>query len=180
MTGSICSASGAEIFPFEPWRGGAPTIEDIAHALSNICRFGGHTREFYSVAQHSVAVSLRVPAELRVPALLHDAAEAYLGDIPRPLKTQFELHEYCDAESYLLECIFRQLRVPWPSDEAWTRIKQADNEMLDIEQRDLMPDTDWWEKKPLPHEPTITPMLPTDARLWFLMQWKALPAPVSP
>lgn len=66
-------------------------IEDIAHSLSNICRYGGHCKQFYSVAEHSIACCDRMgngeDASVRLWALLHDAAEAYIGDICKPLKT---------------------------------------------------------------------------------------------
>jgi uncharacterized protein len=63
-------------------------IYDIANALAHICRFGGHSRNFYSVAQHSLLVCALAPEELKKEALMHDAAEAYTGDVIKPLKNQ--------------------------------------------------------------------------------------------
>lgn len=78
--------SGFEIDLLQPTEASID-INDIAHALSNICRFGGHCAPFYSVAQHSLIVAALAPQHLKLAALLHDAPEAYLGDVIKPLKT---------------------------------------------------------------------------------------------
>lgn len=77
--------TGSRFFPFTP-RGDEIRIEDIAHSLANQCRFNGHCPKFYSVAEHSVLVSRLVPEEVALWGLLHDAAEAYISDITRPIK----------------------------------------------------------------------------------------------
>jgi uncharacterized protein len=94
--GHFTTASGVDIDLLNPQVSDI-NIDDISHALSNICRFGGHCFPFYSVAQHSCIVAALAPQELKLAALLHDAAEAYLGDVIKPLKlligeryTQFE------------------------------------------------------------------------------------------
>jgi hypothetical protein len=74
-------------------------INDIAHSLSQICRFVGATRVHYSVAQHSVLASELAPRGQRLAALLHDASEAYLADIPRPIKILPELAGYREIEA---------------------------------------------------------------------------------
>lgn len=109
-------------------------IEDIAHALSNLCRFTGHTREFYSVAQHSVHVSHLAPKEHALAGLLHDAAEAYLGDVASPLKALLPAYKEIEVkvEQMLLSSFGLDIHLP-PS------VKQADMLMLVTERRDLMP-----------------------------------------
>ena len=83
--GWLLTHSGGQWWPTDP-RPEDCRLEDVAHALAHLCRYVGHVRRFYSVAEHSVHVSYMVPKELALEALLHDAAEAYIADIPRPLK----------------------------------------------------------------------------------------------
>lgn len=87
-------------------------IEDIAHALSMNCRYAGHVRRFYSVAEHSVHVSQAVSPQNALWGLLHDAAEAYIGDLVRPLKHQ--LPEYRRVEDDLLAVICAKFGLPTP------------------------------------------------------------------
>lgn len=108
-------------------------IEDIAHALSNQCRFGGHLPEFYSVAQHSLLCSQTVGDEYRLQALLHDASEAYLLDIPRPIKQG--LSNYKEIEDNLMILIAEKFGFKYPLEKP---VKQIDEEMLQFEWEHLM------------------------------------------
>lgn len=111
-------------------------IEDIAHSLSQVCRFCGHTRHFLSVAQHSVLVSRIVPREYALVGLLHDASEAYLSDIARPIKQQPEFGTvYKQAETRLMHVIGEALGFEWPAPD---EVHLADEILLRTEQRDLM------------------------------------------
>lgn len=112
-------------------------IEDIAHALSNLCRFTGHTNRFYSVAEHSVRAADHVAIGYKLEALLHDATEAYLGDVSSPLKAL--LHEYRLIE-FRLDCCIRE-RFGLPPKQS-PEVKQADLAMLASERYHLMPTTD--------------------------------------
>ena len=129
--------SGTKFFPLRP-NVSDINIGDIAASLSNQCRFGGHTRVFYSVARHSVHVSELVAHEGPVAALwglLHDSAEAYLLDLPRPIKNSPGMEGYRRAESKLLCAIAQAFSLPCDLPPS---IQHADEIMLVTEARDLM------------------------------------------
>ncbi len=152
---------GKKVWPLDP-RPHDIDIEEIAHALSHICRFGGHCREFYSVAQHSVNVlnvvameiskidedyGLKWGRDLCLAALLHDAPEAYLGDVVRPLKRAGVLSDrYDDAEMRWAQAIELALSItPGVIGNLHHLIKVADDRVLLTEVRDLLaPMPDKW------------------------------------
>jgi hypothetical protein len=109
-------------------------IEDIAHALSNICRFTGHVRHFYSVAQHSIYVARSLPRSLQLWGLLHDAGEAYLCDVATPVKNQ--LIGYRAAEEDLMKAVALKFGLDWPQHP---EVKAADRLMFYRERDQLMP-----------------------------------------
>lgn len=109
-------------------------IGDISGALSKLCRFNGHCHPFYSVAQHSVHVAELVPQHYKLMALLHDATEAYLGDMVTPLKALFPDFKKLE-KSFLIE-ILNEYNIPPNFDII--DIKWADMIMLATEKRDLM------------------------------------------
>ena len=108
-------------------------IEDIAHGLSNQCRFAGHLNKFYSVAQHSWHCYTLVSDEHKLAALLHDASEAYLCDMPKPIKKN--LPDYCKIEDNLMKVISKKFGFEYPSSK---EVKEADKTMLIVEWEKLM------------------------------------------
>ena len=126
--------SGVVYRPFEP-NSKDVRLDDIAHALSMICRYGGHTRWFYSVAEHSVHVSHMVPPDLALEALLHDAAEAYVGDMIIPLKWSGKLDEFKRIEK--LNDLAIRIRFVLPHEES-PEVKKADTDIRETEWTTLM------------------------------------------
>jgi hypothetical protein len=106
---------------------------DIAHALSMLCRYGGHVSRYYSVAEHCVLMSHAVSADNALWALLHDATEAYVGDMIRPLKRS--MPAYCEVESRLMVVICERFGLD-PTCPA--EVKVADGRILHDERAALM------------------------------------------
>jgi 5'-deoxynucleotidase YfbR-like HD superfamily hydrolase len=126
-------------FDFEAPETSAFTIEDIAHALSMICRFGGHCIRHYSVAQHSVHVSDNLPYEHSYQGLMHDAPEFAVGDMVKPLKDQID--QYRLVEKRVEDAVFLRFNV---APQMHQSVKNADMRMLATEQRQLMGNYDNW------------------------------------
>lgn len=162
----IQTYSGVRFYPLDPLAEEV-NIVDIAHALSNNCRFAGHTAEHYSVAQHSVAVSKLVPPEDALWGLLHDAAEAYTGDLPRPIKRY--IPQWKQIEERLLDAVAARFNLPLPVPAS---VWYFDNVLLAMEARDLFaggPMYNW--TKALAVEPlveTVEPLPPGVAKHRFL------------
>ena len=151
-------------------------IEDIAHALANQCRFSGHVRAFYSVAQHAVLVSRIVPPEYAWDALHHDDAEYVLQDMAKPLKNHPTLGQaYRGAEKRVERVIGDVFGVTFPVPEV---VKRADITLLVTEARDLMHGTSKWAvyHDEQPAEFTITPWSPRRAKQKFLARYDELAA----
>lgn len=133
----IHTFTGREFYPLQG--AGEIVVEDIAHALANQCRYSGHCERFYSVAEHSVRLAMvtyRRAHDLQTTraALLHDASEAYLHDLPRPLKRRPEFAFYREAEDRLQRRILREFGLP---EELPVSVHALDKEFLGTEARSL-------------------------------------------
>ncbi len=165
----IQTFTGRQFWPLNPHADDI-CIEDIAHALANKCRYTGHTRRFYSVAQHACLCSDHSPNPKW--ALMHDASEAYLPDVARPVKRM--LTGFREIEDHLLQVIAVKYGLPWPMPDS---VHEIDLVMLATERRDLMatPPIPWISTERIEPLPTpIVPWSPTVAKQQFLIRFHEL------
>jgi 5'-deoxynucleotidase YfbR-like HD superfamily hydrolase len=139
-------------------------LTDIAHSLSNLCRFNGHI-DYYSVGQHSILVSKIVSPKNSLYGLMHDAPECYLGDIPTPLKSYLN-GRYNKLEKAWMKAVCNRFDL---SEGEPDEVKEADKILLVTEKRDLMVDqsVDWGYKQS-PLKETIIPLTPRQAKWAFI------------
>lgn len=150
-------------------------IEDIGNALAKLCRFTGHTRKFYSVAEHSVYTSRLVPKQDALWALLHDASEAYISDLNRPLKHFTQVGPtYKEVEDIVQRAICVKFRLP---EEEPASVKKADNALLYAEKEALLPPMDWgikWADEETPADIVIKGWSPEIAATEFFHRYYEL------
>lgn len=166
----IQTFTGRKFFPLAP-RVADIDIRDIAHSLSLQCRFNGHCLGFYCVAEHCVRVSRSLDGrQMQLWGLLHDAAEAYVSDLPRPVKQQ--MPAFCDAEDRLLRVIIEHFGLSWPMPPP---VKYADDVLLATECRDLLgPSPEPWRIDVPPLEERIEPWAAGHAEQEFLERFAQL------
>lgn len=149
-------------------------IEEIATALSNLCRYTGHVNQFYSVAEHSVLVSRIVPDRLALAGLLHDASEAYLGDVSSPLKKL--LPEYKAIEARVQQAIATRFNLGDALDNP--AIHEADKRMYWQERQSVadngVRDKLWHQDLRATRRVEAMGMSPTMARRMFIKRYRSL------
>jgi 5'-deoxynucleotidase YfbR-like HD superfamily hydrolase len=189
----IKTRSGLKFFYDEP----TPemvSIDDIAHALSNLCRFNGHTRTFFSVAQHSVEVANLLYASAAkehralsaLCGLLHDAHEAYVGDFPTPFKVLLG-QPFREAESFTIEAIETRLNITDLMRRYEDAVHWADRQMLWsdairwgmdgvllVEGEEIEVAREWVSDTFVPHFRTAQPLAPGLAKEAFLNLYNGL------
>ena len=148
------------------------SIIDIAHSLSRQCRFSGHVNsEIYSVAQHSVLVSLLCDPQDALWGLLHDASEAYLVDIPAPLKRSGLFDAYLSYEKIVSEAIAQRFCLTGLVEPE--SVKKADKSLLASEAKSMMTPlrSDWLNKYDVPYNMEIFGQRPDVAKEGFIKRF---------
>ena len=167
----ITTFSGLHFDPTEP-DAELIRLKDIAHALSLLCRANGHFKSFYSVAQHSIACAKEAAARglsrrIAAGCLLHDASEAYLSDVTRPIKQG--LPHYIEVESRLQEMIWDKFIDPPLLEEEKRTIFLIDDQMLSMEFHALMPEDINGDYLDLKLRPDFSFRMPEEAEDEFLL-----------
>lgn len=151
------------------------TIDDIATALSNVCRFSGHLPRFYSVAQHAVNTSRIVDEEHAFTALMHDTAEAFTNDLPTPLKVALPIFK--DLEVAIETAMSNRFGFQYPLPDP---VKLADSQMLLLEKTYVKEDKNHWtafdgiEFEHLSHLVDLNSWQPRRAKREFLERFEEL------
>lgn len=160
---------GVLYYPLDP-RAEEVEIVDIAQALSKQCRFGGHCKEFYSVAEHCVHVSQIVPPEFALWGLLHDASEAYIVDVPRPLKKNLE--GYIEIERRNMAAICKKFGLSYDMPD---EVRVADDAMLLAERDQLVGfEVQPWNIPGTPAPVTVECLTPREAFILFMERFSEL------
>jgi 5'-deoxynucleotidase YfbR-like HD superfamily hydrolase len=169
VTNSISLYNG-DFFDYDNVQDHDYDIDVIAHSLSNICRYGGHSNKFYSVAEHCVLVSRVVPLDLALCGLLHDASEAYCGDVCKPLKNMLPAYE--EIEDRVQEAIANHFNLPFPFPK---EIHLADKAVYRAERRQITNAEDkiWFTHIP-EADVLVTGMDPKNAKNFFLSRYYEL------
>jgi hypothetical protein len=165
---SMQTFSGRSYWPLDP-RPDEVFIVDIAHALSQMCRYNGHCQRFYSVAEHSIHVSFMVPVEHALAALLHDASEAYCVDVPRPLKPFLTTYKDIELKNWLAIAQRFGLAPELPES-----VHVADNDILSTEHDTLMPSTPHLRGSQRREGVSLMLCEPVDAERAFLARFQEL------
>lgn len=169
----IRTYTGKKVYPLNP-EIETININDIAHALSLICRYVGHVSDHYSVAQHSYIISkyLNYDIILAKWGLLHDAPEAYICDIPRPIKPHFP--GYAEIETRHEKLIAQKFNLPYPIP---SKVKEIDMRILKTE---LQTRFDYHPKMHIDIQNLVTldvdiPVIsPKEAEILFLQRYTEL------
>ena len=135
----IQTKTGRKFYPLKP-KCEDIDIEDIAWSLSNICRYNGHCKHFFSVAEHSIYASQYLPSKYALEGLMHDSAEAYIGDISTPVKQL--LPDVKKIEYGILKCVAEKFKLEYPFHKD---IKKIDLRLLATEASQIMnPQVEVW------------------------------------
>lgn len=134
----IGTYTGGDFHPLDP-EPAAIELPDIANGLANTCRYAGQCQFYYSVGTHSIYVSEELAEHgprVQLYGLFHDAAEAYVSDVPRPVKREVETFQ--EIEDRILDAVWERLGVPAPTESEWAAVMDADDRIFHYEADTLL------------------------------------------